>query len=274
MVKSKLGEMSFLEHLEELRWHLIRSILAVIVAAILAFIFKNIIFDYIILAPKSPDFFTNRVLCNLGKFLGNLNLCINSVPLDIISVKLSGQFTIHITVSLIAGLIIAFPYIFYQFWSFISPALHSKERKHARGAVLISSLLFLSGIVFGYFFIVPLTIHFLGSYLVSSEVANMINLISYVGTITSVVLATGIVFELPIVIYFLTRIGLVTPPILRKYRKYAIIVVFILSAIITPPDIFSQILIAVPLLLLYEASIFVSSGVVRRRKIEDAKSNS
>jgi sec-independent protein translocase protein TatC len=274
MGKKNQGEMSFLEHLEELRWHLIRSILAIVVCAIAAFIFKDIIFDKIILAPKSPEFWTNRVLCTLGKKYDILKLCINSVPLEIISVKLSGQFNIHIAVSLVAGLIIAFPYVFLQFWNFVSPALHSKERKYARGAVITSSALFLLGVVFGFFLIVPFTVHFLGSYSVSPEVSNKINLISYVSTITSVVLASGIIFELPIVVYFLTKIGLVTPVFLRKYRKHAIVIVFIVAAIITPPDVFSQTLVAIPLLALYEVSIYVSKAVEKRRKAEDEKNNS
>lgn len=278
MGKINQGEMSFLEHLEELRWHLIRSIAAIIVCAILAFIFKDIIFDKIILAPKSPDFWTNRMLCKFANRFNIENLCLNDIPFEIISVKLSGQFTIHITVSLIAGLIIAFPYVFLQFWNFVSPALHSKERKYARGAVSISSALFLLGVVFGYYLIVPFTVNFLGGYSVSQEVSNKINLISYVSTITSVILASGIIFELPIVVYFLTKIGLITPQFMRKYRKHSIVVVFILAAIITPPDIFSQILVAFPLLILYEISIFISAGVVRRRlkeeEMEAQKNNS
>ena len=274
MAKKNQGEMSFLDHLEELRWHLIRSFLAIFTGAILAFIFKNIIFDQIILAPRSPEFWTNRVLCDLGKQLGNLSLCINTIPLEIISVKMSGQFSVHITVSLIAGLIIAFPYVFWEFWRFIAPALHSKEKKYSRGAVFTSSALFLTGVLFGYYLIVPFTISFLGTYSVSPDVTNTINLISYVGTVTSVVLASGIIFELPIVIFFLTKIGLVTPEFLRKYRKHSIVLVFIISAIITPPDVVSQTLCAVPLLILYEVSIFVSAGVIRRRKKEDAKNNS
>ena len=266
--------MSFLEHLEELRWHLIRSILAIFICAVLAFIFKDIIFDKVILAPRNPDFWTNRVLCDMGKKFGNLNLCINSIPLELISVKMSGQFSMHITVSLIAGLIIAFPYVFYQFWSFVAPALHSKEKKYARGAVFTSSSLFLLGVLFGYYLIVPFTISFLGTYSVSPDVENKINLISYIGTITSVILASGIIFELPIVVYFLTKIGLVTPQFMRKFRKHAIVVVFIIAAIITQPDVVSQSLTAVPLLLLYEVSIFVSAAVVRRQKKEEAKNNS
>jgi sec-independent protein translocase protein TatC len=274
MGKKNQGEMSFLDHLEELRWHLIRSFLAICIGAILAFIFKNIIFDHIILAPRSPEFWTNRVLCELGKKLGNLSLCINSIPLEIISVKMAGQFSMHVTVSLIAGLILAFPYVFWEFWRFIAPALHSKEKRYSRGAVFTSSFLFLTGVLFGYYLIVPFTISFLGTYSVSAEVSNKINLISYVGTVTSVVLAAGIIFELPILVFFLTKIGLVTPEFLRKFRKHSIVVIFIIAAIITPPDVVSQTLCAIPLLVLYEVSIFVSVGVVRRKKKDDAKNNS
>jgi sec-independent protein translocase protein TatC len=191
------------------------------------------------------------------------------MPLEIISIKMAGQFTMHILVSLIAGLVIGFPFVFNEFWKFVAPALHSKERKHARGAVLASSFLFLTGVLFGYFLITPLTIHFLGSYSVSGEVANQINLISYVSTMTSVVLATGVIFELPILVFFLTKIGILTPQFMRKYRKHSIVVIFVGSAIITPPDIFSQILVSIPLLLLYEVSIFISRGVVRRREARD-----
>jgi len=268
MEKKGEKEMSFLEHLEELRWHIVRSILAIIIGAILAFIFKNIIFDKIILAPKSPDFFTNRFLCELGEKLDVKNLCINSIPLEIISVKMSGQFTMHILVSLIAGLVLAFPYVFFEFWSFIAPALRGNERKHARGAVFYSSLLFLTGVVFGYYVISPLTVNFLGSYNVSPEVENKINLISYVSTVTSVVLASGVIFELPVVVFFLTKIGLVTPEFMRKYRRHSLVVILILAAIITPPDVFSQILVAIPLFFLYEISIFISRGVIRRQKRE------
>lgn len=269
MEKKNEKEMSFLEHLEELRWHLVRSILAIFIGAILAFIFKNIIFDTVILAPKSPDFFTNRFLCELGQKLNLKNLCINSVPLDIISVKLAGQFMMHILVSLIAGLIISFPYVFYEFWSFIAPALHGNERKYAKGAVFYSSLLFILGVTFGYFLISPLTVHFLGSYRVSPEVENKINLISYVSTMSSVVLASGVIFELPVVVFFLTKIGLVTPEFMRKYRRHSLVAILIVAAIITPPDVFSQILVAIPLIVLYEISIFISRNTIRRQEKKD-----
>jgi len=267
--------MSFLDHLEELRWHLIRSVVAIIVSAIVAFIFKDLIFDKIILAPRTPGFWTNRVFCELGQYLNTPSLCINTKPLEIISVKMAGQFNMHILVSLVIGLVVAFPYVFYQFWSFISPALHTKERRHANGAIFFSSSLFLLGVLFGFFMIVPLTIHFLGSYSVSPDVTNTINLISYVSTIASIIIASGVVFELPVIIFFLTKIGIVTPQFLTKYRKHSIVVIFILAAIITPPDIFSQILVSIPLLILYEVSIVISKRITKQRnKQKQEESNS
>lgn len=261
--------MSFLEHLEILRWHLIRAFLGILGVAIIAFIFKDIVFNRIILAPKFPDFITNRLLCDFGRQINILKLCINSKPLEVISIKMSGQFTMHIMVSLIAGFVVSFPYVFYEFWRFIVPALYSKEKKHAGGAVFYSSALFIMGVLFGYFVIVPLSIHFLGSYSVSDQVTNQINLISYVSTIASVVLAAGIIFELPILVYFLTKAGLVTPDFLKKYRKHSLVLILALSAIITPPDLFSQILVSFPLIILYEAGIGISKRIVRNREIKD-----
>lgn len=269
MGKKIQDEMSFLEHLEVLRWHLVRAFLGIFVAAIITFVFKNIIFDQIILAPKSPEFPTNVFLCNLGKLTGVLKLCINTLPLEIISIKMAGQFTMHIMVSLVAGFIIAFPYVFYQFWSFVVPALHNNEKRHARGAVFYSSFLFILGVLFGYYLISPLTVHFLGSYNVSAEVTNQINLISYVSTLASVVLAAGVIFELPVLAYFLTKVGLITPEFMKKYRRHSLVVILALSAIITPPDVFSQVLVAFPLIILYEVGIMISRRIVRRLERED-----
>ena len=271
MAKKNNEEMSFLDHLEELRWRLIRSVLAISIAAVVAFFYKDIIFDHIILAPKNPDFWTNRMFCKLGVLVNTPGLCINQTPLDIVSMQMAGQFNMHMWVSLIAGLILAFPYVFYQFWGFVAPALKSKERKYANGAIFFSSFLFLTGVVFGYFMIVPLTVNFLGSYSVSAEVTNKINIISYISTINSVILASGAIFELPILVYFLTKIGLLTPEFMKKYRRHSIVVIFIVAAIITPPDVFSQTLVAIPLIVLYEASIFISRRVVKQRKRSDAK---
>jgi sec-independent protein translocase protein TatC len=266
---NKEGEMTFLQHLEELRWHIIRALVAVVVGAILAFVFKNIIFDHILLAPKNADFITNRLLCRLSEIVNVPVLCINQKPLQLISIKMSGQFTTHINIAIVSGIILAFPYIFWEFWSFFRPALYEKERRYARGAVLSASLLFMTGILFGYFIISPLSINFLSSYRVSETVLNQININSYIGSLTSVVLAAGITFELPIVVFFLSRIGVLTPEFMRKYRKHAIIVILIIAAIITPPDIFSQILVTIPLVFLYELSIFISVRVYKNRQRDE-----
>jgi len=271
--KSNEGEMSFLEHLEELRWHIIRSLLAIVIMMIVAFIFKNLIFHGIVLAPKDSTFITNRMLCEFGHFLAQKLsfknpdvLCINTKPLNLISIKMAGQLTTHITVAMVAGLILAFPVIIREFWLFFKPALHANEAQHARGAVLASTLLFFTGVLFGYFLLAPLSIHFLNSYQISPDVVNQINVRSFIGTLTSICLATGLVFELPIIAFFLTKIGIITPSFMRKYRKHAIVVIFIIAAIITPPDVFSQSLVAIPLLILYEISIIISARVMRQKE--------
>jgi sec-independent protein translocase protein TatC len=268
--KGKKGEkeMSFLEHLEELRWHIIRSILAIVILMIIAFIFKGFIFDNIILAPKNPAFFTNRILCEIGERWNTTALCINTKPLNLINIKMSGQLTTHITVSLVAGLILAFPVILWEFWQFFKPALRDNEARYAKGAVTAASLLFFTGVLFGFYMLAPLSIHFLSSYEISSDVVNQINVRSYIGTLTSICLATGLVFELPIIAFFLTKIGVVTPTFMRTYRKHAIVVIFIVAAIITPPDVFSQTLVAIPLLILYEVSILISARVMKQKEKE------
>ncbi len=270
------GEMSFLEHLEELRWHIIRSIIAIMVFMIIAFLFKNLIFDKIILAPKNPEFFTNRLLCNLGHatiFGHQLNLdalCINRQELNLINIKMAGQITTHIIVALVAGLIMAFPVIIFEFWMFFKPALHENEAKYTKGAVLSTTMLFFVGVLFGYYVLAPLSVHFLSSYHVSPDVTNQINIRSYIGTLTSICLATGVIFELPIIAFFLTKIGIITPTFMRTYRRHAILAIVILAAIITPPDVFSQMLVCIPLLILYEVSIGISGWVIRKKEKEHA----
>ncbi len=261
--------MSFLDHLEVLRWHLVRSFVAILVLAIVAFIFKDIVFDVVILAPKTPEFPTNRFLCMVGQELNLQRLCINSKPFGLQTVKMAEQFSMHIIVSLIAGIIVAFPYIFWEFWRFIGPAMYDKERKTARGAVFYTSLLFMMGVAFGYYVIAPLSVHFLGSYRVSDSVVSNPTLRSYVQTITSVVLAAGIVFELPILSYFLTKIGLITPKFMKKYRRHSLVAILALSAVITPPDVFSQVMVAMPLIVLYEVGIGISRRIVKEREAKE-----
>lgn len=265
MAKSKESEMSFLDHLEVMRGHLLRSIIAIVIMGLVAFVFKSIVFDKIILAPMQPSFPTNRWLCQLGEILGLKRICINQDPFTLQTVKMAEQFSMHIIVSLVAGVVAAFPYVFYEIWRFIVPALYDKEKSTASGAVFYTSLLFILGVAFGYYIISPLSVSFLGNYKVSESVVSAPTLRSYVQTITSLVLASGIVFQLPILIYFLSKVGLVTPMFLKKYRRHAIILILIVSAIITPPDVFSQILVALPLILLYEIGILISRRILKKQ---------
>jgi sec-independent protein translocase protein TatC len=270
MSKNTEGEMSFLEHLEVMRWHLLRSIAAIVILALVAFVFKDIVFDKIILAPKEPPFPTNRWLCQLGEILGLERICINQNPFTLQTVKMAEQFSMHIIVSLVAGVVVAFPYIFWEFWRFIVPALYDKERNTAQGAVFFTSLLFILGVLFGYYIISPLSVNFLGNYKVSESVISAPTLRSYVQTITSVVLAAGLVFQLPILVYFLSKVGLVTPDFLKKYRRHSLVLIVTLSAIITPPDVFSQVLVALPLMVLYEIGIAISKRIIKQQDAEQA----
>jgi len=274
MSKNSEGEMSFLEHLEVMRWHLLRSIAAIVILALVAFVFKEIVFDKIILAPKEPTFPTNRWLCRLGEILNLKRICINQHPFTLQTVKMAEQFSMHIIVSLVGGIVIAFPYIFWEFWRFIVPALYDKEKNTARGAVFFTSLLFVLGVLFGYYIICPLSVNFLGNYKVSESVVSAPTLRSYVSTITSVVLAAGLVFQLPILVYFLSKIGLVTPGFLKKYRRHSLVIIVTLSAIITPPDVFSQVLVALPLMLLYEIGIMISKRIIKEQEAEMGGSKS
>jgi sec-independent protein translocase protein TatC len=259
----KIGEEkehSFLDHLEILRWHLIRSAAAILVFTTLAFIFPEFLFDKIILASKSPDFATYKFFCWLSETLHfGEALCIKEAPFELMNIKMSGQFSTHIVSSLVAGFVCAFPYVFWEIWRFVKPALHGSEKKYSRGVVFYTSLLFILGVLFGYYAVAPLSVQFLGNYQVSSQVVNQINLNSFISTVTTVCLANGIVFLLPILIYFLSKLGLISPEFLRQYRKHSLVILMILAAIITPPDIMSLILVTFPLMLLYELSIKVSA---------------
>lgn len=264
-------EMSFLDHLEELRWHLIRSTLAVMIISVLAFIFKDFIFDTIIFGPKQADFPTYRMLCRSAQAIGFDSFCFTELPFRVQSRTMSGQFSAHIWTSITAGFVLAFPYVIYEFWKFISPGLHINERKNARGFILVASLLFFAGVLFGYYVVTPLSINFLGSYQVSDQVFNDFDLSSYIGLVRACALSCGLIFQLPIVIYFLTKIGVVTPEFLKKYRKFALIIVLVVSAVITPPDIASQVIVAIPVLILYEVSILISKRIVKKQNKKKAK---
>ncbi len=264
-------EMSFLDHLEELRWHLIRSLAAVIVFTIGAFISAKWIFENIVFGPARPDFPTFKILCKLGNLIGQESLCITDIPFKVQSRNMTGQFTMHIMASFVLGLMIAFPYVAWEIWRFIKPGLQIKERKYSRGAVASISILFFFGVMFGYYIIAPWMVYFLANYSISDMVVNEFDITSYVSTIVMLVFGSGMLFQLPVVIYFLTKIGIVTPEFLRTYRKHAIIVILIVAAIVTPPDPLSQTLITIPLYLLFEISVLISAGVAKRKAKEEAE---
>ena len=267
MAKKEINEMSFLDHLEDLRWHLIRIITAVVIVGTFAFIFSRFVFDEIIFAPLDMGFPTYDMLCRTANFIGlNTTFCAEEMPMILQNRTMAGQFSADIWTAILGGFIISFPYVIYQLWKFISPGLHGNERKHSRGFIIISSLLFFIGVLFGYYIVTPLSLNFLANYSISTKVDNQIDISSYIALVRSSALASGLIFELPIIIYFLTKIGLVTPEILRKYRKYALVVVLILSAIITPPDIASQVIVAIPILILYQVSIYISKVVIKNQK--------
>lgn len=270
---SQEREMSFLEHLEELRWHVIRSMAAILVLTIGAFIVAPWIFQHIIFAPARVDFPTFVWLCNLGHLFGSGDaLCVQEIPLKIQSRYMTGQFSMHIVSSFVIGLIVAFPYVTWELWRFIKPGLYPREKKSSRGAVAAISFLFLLGVAFGYYIMSPVMISFLANYQISDMIVNEFDITSYVGTIVGVVFGSGVLFQLPIVIFFLTKAGIVTPSYLRRYRKHAIVIILIIGAIVTPTaDPLSQSLISIPLYLLYEISILISAGVVRQKEREDAE---
>ena len=261
-------EMAFLDHLEELRWHIIRSLIAICAFAIVAFLMKDFMFGQLILGPSKADFFTYQMFCKLGELTKSEAFCIDELPFIIQNRKITAQFTIHITYSLVAGIILAFPYVFWEIWSFISPGLHDKERSVSKGAVFSVSMLFALGVLFGYYLVTPISINFLTNYQLDPSIQNEIDLTSYVSTILMMVMACAIMFQLPVIIFFLTSAGIVTPDMLKTYRKHAIIVILIISAVITPPDVISQILVAIPIIILYQFGIGISKVVYKKRQAE------
>jgi len=255
--------MTFLEHLEELRWTLVRSAIAVTVGFVLAFVFKSFVFENVVLAARNPRFVTYRGFCRIGEWLGMPGLCIRELGFTLQNLPVSGQFMTHMTVAFVVGIIIAFPYILWELWRFIAPGLHERERRATRHFVLAGSFLFACGVLFGYFLLSPLSVQFFGNYQVSPSVANNFALESFIGIVTQVTLWTGLVFEMPLVVQVLSRMGLIGPSVLRRYRRHSYVGILVLAAILTPPDIISQLIVAGPLMLLYEASILISARTER-----------
>lgn len=270
--KNAAGEMSFWGHIEALRGHLIRSVLVVLMLSIALFCYPGFLFDTVIFGPLKSDFITYRGFCQLSHFL-NLGdqLCFGHYTFKLQSLGLADQFTSQMWIAFLGGLIIGSPYLLWEIWRFIKPALRDKEKKASSGFIISSTFLFLTGVFFSYYIIVPLSLNFLGTYQVSKIVENNFTMDSYLSTVTTLTLASGIVFELPVIVYFLTKFGLITPQFMRKYRKHAVVVILIAAALITPsPDVTSQMLVAFPLYFLYEASIFVSRFVINQKIKQEA----
>jgi sec-independent protein translocase protein TatC len=266
MAKKTLGEMSFLDHLEELRWLLVRSTTAVLIMACVTYFISDYLFDTIIFGPTRPTFFTYRFFCDLSHSLGFADsICITEMPFIIQNTEMEGQVNVFIWICVLAGFILSFPYILWELWKFIGPALYDKEKKNAKVFIFSSSMLFFLGVLFGYYVVVPMSVNFVATFTISDVVKNQFTLDSYIGMVKTSILASGLFFELPIIIYFLTKLDLVTPEFLRKYWKYAVVIILIVAAIVTPPDVVSQTIVAIPMLIIYEVSILISKIVTRNK---------
>jgi sec-independent protein translocase protein TatC len=264
-IRSETAEMSFVDHLEDLRGHLFRSVIAIVIGGIIVGIYNDFFIKKVLMGPTHPDFPTYGWMCKLSKSL-NLGdaLCMGSLTVRMQSTSVSGQFSMFFTVLIIGGIIIAFPFIFREFWNFIKPALTKKELNQTRGVIFWVSLLFFSGVFFGYFIIAPYTVNFFANFQLDESIVNQWTITSYIDTLIPLILGTGLAFQLPLVVFFLSKIGMVTPELLRKSRKYAIVVIIIVAGVITPPDVISQLVVSFPLLILYEVSIWLSARVKKQ----------
>ena len=262
-------EMSFLDHLESLRWHLLRAFASIFVFAIIAFVYIHEIFDTIILAPSRPDFWAYRQLCRLADLTHYADLCVKKLDFQLQALGMSDNFTMGITISFVIGLAFAFPYAFWEIWRFIKPGLKMTEKKAARGAVFYVSMLFLMGLLFGYYVASPLAINFLANWQLSPQIKNQYDITSYIGILATLSLGCALMFQMPMIAFVLSKVGVLTPAFMRTFRKHAWIVILVIAGIITPsPDIYSQLLVAFPLVILYEVSILVSRSIERARLAE------
>ena len=255
--------MSFLDHLEELPWRLVRSAIAIVVFAVGIWFFMEWILDNLFLSMRYPSFPTFRLMCDL------FGVCVESIEIEMQSTELLGQFSYAIMMSIMGGIVLSFPFLFYQIWAFVKPGLKQNEKGVARGIVFYVSILFFIGILFGYFIVAPLCIQFFGNFQISDAIKNDFTINSYMGTVISSVFYSGLLFLLPVVTYLFTKLGVITPEYLKKYRKHAIVGILILSALITPPDLISQVIVGVPIVILYEAGILISKRVIRKKKKEE-----
>jgi len=257
------NNMTFIGHLEELRWRLVKATIAVVILAVVVFIFREEIVNTIFLRLKSGDFPTFKFACDY------FNVCFNDVEIDFQNTSLAGQFGTSIKMSIIGGIIISFPFIFWQIWGFIKPGLKKNELKSVRGITWFVSVLFFLGVTFGYYIIAPLTVNFLGNFDLTGKVKNILIIGDYISTIVSTILLTGVLFLLPVLIMIFSKIGLITSDFLKKYRKHAFVVVLVLAAVITPPDVFTQIVVAIPIMILYEFGIFLAKRIEKKKRQEE-----
>jgi len=256
---SEQKQMSFLQHLDELRWRLVRIAIAVICVGVVIWIFQEWIMNHLFLSLKDKDFISFKLMCKY------LNVCVEDTSVKMQSMTMSGQFNYAMTMCIMGGIIVSSPYIFYQIWAFVKPGLKQNELKAAKGLVFFVSLCFITGILFGYFVVAPLTVQFFSSFQISSSIENNFTISSYMGTVISTVFYTGLLFLLPIASFILAKIGLIDAAFLKKYRRHAIVVILILAAVITPPDILSQIIVSIPIIGLYEIGILVAKRVEKKR---------
>ncbi len=268
-VEPRKLEMNFFDHIEDLRWHLVRSIVAWLVAATLIFIYIDFVYDNIILAPARQTFFTYGALCRFGQWLhlGN-SFCMPAVKIDFQVTEVNGTFTSAINIAMIGGIIAAFPYIFWELWRFIKPALSAKERKYGRTSIFWVSVFFFTGAVFGYYLLAPFTFNFLASFTLgkSGIIQYRPSINDYIDSLTNLILGCSIAFELPVLCFVLAKMGIITGTLLKKYFKFALVIILVAAAVITPsPDWTSQFLVAIPLLFLYWISIILASRVERQK---------
>jgi sec-independent protein translocase protein TatC len=259
----KLGEekeMTFLDHLEELRWHIIRALGVTVLVGIVFFIFHKFLFDTVIFGPTKPDFLTYRVICSISEYM-----CFTPPEFVKQAIGFGESFIISIKVSFVMGFIAAFPYVFWEIWRFVKPGLYPKEQKASRGIVFVCSFLFLLGVLFGYYIIAPFATNFLMGYTIPG-VQNIPTLSSFINYMLMFTAPAGLIFELPIVVYFLARVGLVTAEFMRKYRRHSMVLILVLAALVTPPDVITQFLIGIPLFGLYEISILIAKRVEKQEK--------
>lgn len=265
------AEMSFFDHLDVLRGHIIRSAIVILLLTCLCFFYYDFLFDVVIMGPKRPDFFTYRIMCRIGDYFKlDPSFCITNIPGKIINTQLGGQFTLQINSSLLVGIVLGFPYLLWEVWRFIKPALLETERKSASGFVFFASFLFVLGILFGYYLIAPLSVNFLTNYKISDIIENTITVDSYLSSVATLTLGTGIVFELPMVIFVLSKLGIMTPKFMKEQRRYAVVIILVIAAIVTPtPDLLTMLTVSLPLFLLYEVSIWVSTLVFRQKQVAE-----